>query len=41
MGLQPIALRPLSDDFNDDLRQIGPAQLAGWMHVQLVPEDLA
>jgi hypothetical protein len=38
-GIEPIALRPRSDDFNDDLLQIGPAELADWVRVQLEPRD--
>jgi len=38
-GIEPIALSPLSDDFNEDLHQIGPADLAASVRVQLVPED--
>ncbi|QYU67002.1 SAM-dependent methyltransferase [Leptolyngbya sp. 15MV] len=40
-GIEPVALRPRSDDFDDDLRQIGPAELAAWVRVQLAPEDAA
>jgi len=40
-GIEPVALRPRSDDFDDDLRQIGSAELAAWVRVQLAPEDAA
>ncbi|MBR0684021.1 DNA primase [Roseomonas eburnea] len=40
-GIEPLALNPRSDDFNDDLRQIGPADLASWVRVQLAPKDVA
>ncbi len=39
-GIESIALSPHSDDFNDDLRQIGPAELAAWVRVQLAPKDV-
>jgi hypothetical protein len=39
VGIEPMALSPRSNDFNDDLRQIGPAELAAWVRVQLVPEE--
>jgi hypothetical protein len=38
-GIEPVALSPRSDDFNDDLRQIGPAELAAWVRVQMAPAD--
>jgi hypothetical protein len=34
-----MALSPRSNDFNDDLREIGPAELAARVRVQLLPED--
>jgi hypothetical protein len=34
-------LDPRSEDFNNDLRQFGPANLAAWVHVQLAIEDVA
>ncbi len=40
-GIEPIGLRPCSDDFNDELRQIGPTALAARVRVQLAPEDAA
>jgi hypothetical protein len=39
-GIEPIALSPRSADFNDDLHQIGPAELAAWLRVQLAPGDV-
>jgi hypothetical protein len=41
VGIEPLALNPRSDDFNDDLRQIGQAELAAWVRVQLAPQDVA
>lgn len=38
-GIFALALRPQLGDFNDDLRNLGPAQLAAWLCDQLVPED--
>lgn len=40
-GIEPIGLNPRSDDFNDDLRKAGRAELAAWLRVQLAPEDVA
>jgi hypothetical protein len=40
-GIELIVLSPRSDDFNDDLRQIGPAELATWVRVQMAPADAA
>ncbi len=40
-GIEPIALRPRSDDFNDDLRQIAPEELVAQVRVQLAPKDAA
>ncbi|MDN3563725.1 toprim domain-containing protein [Paeniroseomonas aquatica] len=40
-GIEPVALSPRSDDFNDDLLQIGPAELAAWVRVQMAPADTA
>jgi hypothetical protein len=39
--IEPIALRPHYDDFNDDLRQIGPAELAACVRLQMAPADAA
>jgi hypothetical protein len=36
---EPIPLSPRLEDFNDDLRRIGPAELAAWVRDQLAPED--
>ncbi|MER8462071.1 toprim domain-containing protein [Mesorhizobium sp. M1396] len=38
-GVLALVLRPQLGDFNDDLRHLGPAHLAAWLHDQLVPED--
>ncbi|WP_244458853.1 DUF7146 domain-containing protein [Roseomonas fluvialis] len=38
-GIEPIDVCPRSDDFNSDLRQIGPLELAAWVRVQIAPED--
>ena len=38
-GIATFVLRPQLGDFNDDLRQLGPARLAAWLGNQLVPED--
>jgi hypothetical protein len=38
-GIEPVALSPRSDDFNDDLRQIGHAELTAWVRVQMAPAD--
>ncbi|APH74883.1 DUF7146 domain-containing protein [Aquibium oceanicum] len=38
-GILSMVLRPQLGDFNDDLRQLGPNQLAAWLADQLVPED--
>jgi hypothetical protein len=38
---EPITLSSRTGDFNDDLRQIGPAELAAWVRVQLAPKDIA
>ncbi|BDG74383.1 DUF7146 domain-containing protein [Roseomonas fluvialis] len=40
-GIEPLALRPRSADFNADLRQISPVDLAAWVRIQLAPEDVA
>lgn len=40
-NVEAIVLRPRSDDFNDELRQIGPKQLAACIRVELAPEDAA
>jgi hypothetical protein len=40
-GIEPIQLSPRSDDFNGDLRQIGPVALSARVRVQLAPEDVA
>jgi len=39
-GVLTLELRPQLGDFNDDLRQLGPAHLAAWLSGQLVPEDV-
>lgn len=38
-GILALSLRPQLGDFNDDLRHLGPANLAAWLGDQLVPED--
>jgi hypothetical protein len=38
-GILALALRPQLGDFNDDLRHLGPAQLAARLRGQLAPED--
>jgi hypothetical protein len=38
-GILAIVLRPQLGDFNDDLRQLGPASLATWLRDQLLPDD--
>ncbi len=38
-GILALVLRPKLGDFNDDLRQLGPAHLAASLSGQLVPED--
>lgn len=39
-GIWPVTLSPRAGDFNDDLRQIGAAELGRWLHVQLAPADV-
>ncbi|WP_011578681.1 MULTISPECIES: DUF7146 domain-containing protein [Chelativorans] len=38
-GLLVLALAPRLGDFNEDLRRLGPEQLAGWLRPQLLPAD--
>ncbi|MRX36910.1 toprim domain-containing protein [Aminobacter sp. MDW-2] len=38
-GILAMVLRPQLGDFNDDLRLLGPTQLAAWLGDQLAPED--
>jgi phage/plasmid primase-like uncharacterized protein len=38
--IEAIVLMPICDDFNDDLRNLGPAQLAQHLRPQLVPQDI-
>jgi phage/plasmid primase-like uncharacterized protein len=38
-GILAIVLRPQLGDFNDDLRQLGPARLAASLGDQLLPDD--
>ncbi|NKE45308.1 DNA primase [Roseomonas frigidaquae] len=40
-GIESVALSPRSEDFNEDLRQIGAAELAAWVRVQMAPVDAA
>lgn len=37
--IEPFVLRPRTRDFDDDLRQIGRADFAAWVRVQLAPRD--
>ena len=39
-GIEALALAPALGDFNDDLRQLGPAALADGVRVQLAPDDV-
>ncbi len=39
VGIESVVLTSRSADFNDDLHQIRPAELASWLRVQLAPED--
>ena len=39
--IEPIALSPHGDDFNDDLRRFGIDKLRTAFRVQLAPEDVA
>ncbi len=39
-GAEVLVLAPILGDFNDDLRQLGPAALAAALRVQLAPEDV-
>jgi hypothetical protein len=38
-AVEPLPLRPRARDFNDDLLQIGRAELAAWTRIQLAPVD--
>jgi hypothetical protein len=38
-GILALELRPRLGDFNDDLRSLGPQNLAAWLRRQLTPED--
>ncbi|MGJ4951463.1 toprim domain-containing protein [Bradyrhizobium sp. HKCCYLS20291] len=40
-GIEAIALCPRLEDFNEDLRLLGKAQLRGAVRHQLLPEDAA
>lgn len=40
-GIQPVALAPIADDFNDDLCRLGVAGFAAHVLPQLVPEHVA
>lgn len=40
-GIEAITLSPRLDDFNDDLRELGLAELRADLRVQLAPEDAA
>ena len=39
LGILPLVLHPELGDFNEDLRQLGPARLASNLQAQLAPED--
>lgn len=39
--IEPSVLRPRARDFDDDLRQMVPTELAAWLRVQLATEDAA
>jgi len=39
LGILPLVLHPELGDFNEDLRQFGPARLASNLQAQLAPED--
>lgn len=39
-GIEAIVLEPRAGDFNDDLRQIGPAEMIARLRVQLAPEEV-
>ena len=39
-GIEPIAVTPRSDDFNDDLRQLRVDDLVAMLRIQLAPEDV-
>jgi hypothetical protein len=38
--IEAIVLMPICDDFNGDLRHLGPAPLAQHLRPQLAPEDV-
>ncbi|MFB9984609.1 toprim domain-containing protein [Mesorhizobium kowhaii] len=38
-GILALVLQPRLGDFNDDLRQLGPARLVAWLRGQLIPDD--
>ena len=39
-GIETLVLAPALDDWNDDLRQLGPVAVATAVRVQLAPEDV-
>lgn len=39
-GITPFVLSPCFDDFNEDLRRIGPERLRTSLHGQLLPQDV-
>jgi hypothetical protein len=41
LGVETVVLTASQDDFNDDLRQLGRADLANAVRIQLIPEDVA
>ena len=40
-GIEAITLSPCCGDFNDDLRELGLAELRAWLRGQIAPEDVA
>jgi hypothetical protein len=40
-GIEDLVLTPRADDFNTDLRGLGPEALAASLRAQLMPEDVA
>ncbi len=39
--IEALTLTPGLDDFNDDLRRLGPETMGGKIRVQLSPKDVA
>ncbi|MBY0335654.1 MAG: toprim domain-containing protein [Acetobacteraceae bacterium] len=40
-GIETVVLAPRAGDFNDDLRRIGPVELAACLRVLLAPQDVS